>query len=90
MYGDIEGWNITCPPNHWSNGNTMLEYVNEILIPYVTDKRKELKLAMDYPALVLFDTFKGQCTNEVYDHSCTAWILLGSGAIPFAEKTCPK
>ena len=22
---------------------------------------------MDYPALVLFDTFKGQCTNEVYD-----------------------
>ena len=62
-----EGWNITCSPNHWSNGNTMLEYVNEILIPYVTDKRKELKLAMDYPALVLLDTFKGQCTNEVYD-----------------------
>ena len=41
-------------------------YVNEILIPYVTEKRKELKLAMDYPALVLFDTFKGQCINEVY------------------------
>jgi len=28
-------------------------------------KRKE-QLAADYPALVLFDTFKGQCTNEVY------------------------
>lgn len=61
-----KGWNITCSPNHWSNGDTMIEYVHEILIPYVTEKRKELKLTDDYPALVLFDSFKGQCTDEVY------------------------
>ena len=62
-----QGWNITCSPNHWSNGDTMIEYVQKILIPYVTEKRKELTLASDYPALTLFDTFKGQCMNEVYD-----------------------
>ena len=61
-----KGWNITCSPNHWLNGNTMIKYINEILIPFVTVKRKELKLAADYPALVLFDTFKGQCTDKVY------------------------
>ena len=45
----------------------MIEYIHEILIPYVTEKRKELKLAPNYPALALFNTFKGQCTNEVLD-----------------------
>ena len=62
-----QGWNITCSSNHWSNGDTMIEYVYKILIPYVTEKWKELTLAPDYPALALFDTFKGQCTDEVYD-----------------------
>ena len=45
----------------------MTEYVQKILIPYVTEKWKELTLASDYPALALFDTFKGQWMNEVYD-----------------------
>ena len=41
--------------------------IQKILIPYVTEKRNKLTLASDYPALALFDTFKGQCMNEVYD-----------------------
>jgi len=36
------------PPNHCSNGDTMIEYINEILILFITVKRKELKLAADY------------------------------------------
>ena len=39
-----QGWNITCSSNHWSNGDTMIECVHKILIPYVTEKRKELTL----------------------------------------------
>ena len=62
-----QGWNITCSSNHWSNADTMIEYIHVILIPYVTEKRKELKLAPDHPALALYDTFKGQCTDEVCD-----------------------
>ena len=45
----------------------MIEYVQEILIPYVTEKQKELTFASDYPALALFGTFKSQCMDEVYD-----------------------
>jgi len=34
-----------------------------ILLPYLEGKRKELKLALTDHALVLFDNFKGQCTE---------------------------
>ena len=33
----------------------MLEYVDKIINPYVFKKREELKLDVEFPALVLFD-----------------------------------
>ena len=33
--------------------------------PYVTDKRKDLKLQADYPALVIFNKFNAQGTHKV-------------------------
>ena len=44
----------------------MLEYVNKIIIPYVTEMRQKLKLSNDHSALVIFDIFKGQCTESVF------------------------
>ena len=51
--------------NHWSNEETTKRYIKEILIPFVTKKREDLKLRKSQPALVLFDCFRGQCTDEV-------------------------
>lgn len=59
------GWHITCSENHWSNESTMKAYIEKILLPYVRDKREELKLAADYPALVIFDKFTGQGTENL-------------------------
>ena len=59
------GWYITCSENHWSNESTMKAYIEKILLPYVRDKREELKLAADYPALVIFDKFTGQGTENL-------------------------
>ena len=56
-------WHITHSHNHWSNENTMKAYIEEILIPYVSKKRKELKLLSEYPALAIFDKFTGQGTQ---------------------------
>ena len=28
-------WNVTRSENHWSNERTMIEYTNEIILPYV-------------------------------------------------------
>ena len=35
-------WNITHSESHWSNEETMLEYVDQVLVPYVSHTRQEL------------------------------------------------
>ena len=61
-----DDWHITCSPNHWSNENTMIDYVEKIIIPYVSNKRKELGKDRDQSAVVIFDVFKGQCVENVF------------------------
>ncbi len=39
-------WHITFSCNHWANERTMLDYVDKILVPYISKKRKELKLEL--------------------------------------------
>ena len=51
--------------NHWANEQTTKEYIHKILLPYVNCKREELGLPSNYPALVVYDRFKAQCTNDV-------------------------
>ena len=58
-------WVITHTENHWSNESTMLEYIKEIIVPFVDHKRESLELSKDHPALALFDHFKGQLTEAV-------------------------
>ena len=58
-------WNITKSENHWSNERTMIEYINDIILPYINKKRSELKLSKEQPALLIFDNFKAQCTASV-------------------------
>ena len=45
----------------------MKDYIQKILLPYISKKRKELKLSPEYPALVLFDKFTGQGAQELFD-----------------------
>ena len=58
-------WLISHSPNHWSNEETMVDYINEIIVPYVDRKRDGLDLSCDYPAVAIFDHFKGQLTVRV-------------------------
>ena len=60
-----EAWHITRTPNHWYNEQTMKEYLNRIIVPYINRKKKELELPEMQPALVIFDEFNGQTTDEV-------------------------
>ena len=59
-------WDISYSANHWSNESTMIAYVNNVIVPYVFKKRKELCLNPKYPALVIFDYFKGQCMPSIF------------------------
>ena len=43
----------------------MERYLNKILLPYITTTRAKLKMDATQPALVLFDTLRGQCTERI-------------------------
>ena len=60
-------WHVTFTENHWSNENTMEDYLDKILLPYIDRKRSENKLDKTHPALVIYDTFRGQCTQKILD-----------------------
>ena len=34
-------WNITFKPNHWSNEDTMKQYIEEIIVPYLQRTKEE-------------------------------------------------
>ena len=58
-------WQIVHTHNHWSNKETMLMYIAEVIVPFVNRKREDLELNNDHPALAIFDHFKGQLTGRV-------------------------
>ena len=60
-----DDWHIKYTQNHWANEVTTEDYIKRILLPYVAQKRSELSLPVDYPALVIFDRFKAQCTDRI-------------------------
>jgi len=58
-------WDVTFTSNHWANESTTISLLENVIIPYVKQERKALKLHHDHCALALFDVFKGQCTSTV-------------------------
>ena len=56
---------MTYTINHWANEKTTGPYINLILLPYIVKTRKDLSLPENHPALVIFDRFKGQCTEGI-------------------------
>lgn len=61
------GWDLWHSCNHWSTEETMVRYLMKIIFPFVTRRRKELNLNEHSPALAIFDGFKGQTTETMYN-----------------------
>ena len=51
-----DGWHITHSLRHWSTEETMIQYIEEIVIPYV--KRQREAFDDTTTALVIMDNFK--------------------------------
>ena len=52
---------ITHSPKHWSNEETTVQYIDNIILPYVAAIRASIE--EDKPALVIMDNFKGQALS---------------------------
>ena len=50
------GWHITHTPTHWSNVETMHQYLKNILLPHIKDVRSSLGLP-DQKAILILDVF---------------------------------
>ena len=59
-----EDWDIFHSPNHWSNEDTMLRYLDKIVIPYVSRVREQMGKP-DQKALVICDVFAAHRTQDV-------------------------
>ncbi len=55
---------ITHSKRHWSNEQTMLQYIKEIIIPYVNCQRELIKDKK--PAVVILDNFKAQIGPAIF------------------------
>ena len=60
-------FNVTFTKNHWSNEEKAIEFVEEIILPFVRSKKEELGLPSDQKSMLIFDVFRGQTTEKVTD-----------------------
>ena len=58
-------WHITHSENHWSNEQTMLNYIDKIIVPFVERVREDLGLDKQQAALAILDHFQGQLTDSI-------------------------
>ena len=69
-------WHVTYSTRHWCNESTMQDYIDEIILAYISMKREEMKLESKHPALLLFDNFKAQCTETLLTHTDVHNVLI--------------
>ena len=60
-----DGFLVSAYLKHYSNEEGSLKMIEHIIIPYVKNQRKILKLDAEYPAMLIMDVFKGQMTDPV-------------------------
>ena len=60
-----KGFHVTQNEKHWSNETETVNFIEQVIDPYVTDKRKELGLPANQKALLTLVVFEGQTTDHV-------------------------
>ena len=65
-YAFPEGFDIHHTPNHWANGETMVRYITNVILPYVAKVKEEKNLPAEQHALVIFDVFRGHTVQDVH------------------------
>ncbi|VDI04793.1 Hypothetical predicted protein [Mytilus galloprovincialis] len=71
-----KGWDIHHSENHWSNEQTMLRFIDTILLPYIHEQRDRLNLPLKQPALAIFDVFAAHRVESFINKLQKAGILI--------------
>lgn len=72
------GWHWTQTQTHWSTLETMIDWVDKILVPYLLAQKRRLNLPDDHPCLLLLDVWKVHLTAAFRDHvkEVAPWLIL--------------
>ena len=65
-------FSLSVNKTHYSNSDECIKFLEEIIVPYVVQTRKELNLPKNQKALLIYDVFTGQTTtafNELVEES---------------------
>ena len=62
-----ENFKLTFTPNHLSNEVTVIEHLEKIGFPFISEIRKELSLPDNQKTVLIFNVFKGQKTERVHN-----------------------
>ena len=57
-------WDPTFTSNHWSNEESMLRYIDNIILPFISRRREKLQLP-DQKALVVMDYYAAHRTDSL-------------------------
>ena len=60
-----EGYDVWHSPNHWANGDTVVRYIEKVILPYFRRVRAEKGLPDTHPGLCIYDVFRGHKKDEV-------------------------
>ena len=80
----LSDWDITHSPKHWSNEETMLQYIKVIIIP------KAETIWGKTSAFVIMDNFKGQitpCVNAILEENSIHVCLLPANTTDLLQPT---
>ena len=82
------GWHITHNETHWADGETMKDYLKEVLIPYIETARSNQNYDEDQKALLILDTFAAHCTDELkeaMDEANIVYVYVPPGTTDFLQ-----
>ena len=60
-------WDIWHSETHWANEETVLRYINKVIIPFVQHIKAHSHMAQSQPALLIMDIYKSHVTTSVLE-----------------------
>lgn len=61
-----DDWDMTFTNSHWSTEDSMIHYMDKIIVPYVNDIRENLLLGrINQKVIAIFDIFAAHKTDSL-------------------------
>ena len=69
-------WSFTHSVSYWSTKETMLEFIDKVIVSYAADQRQKLKLPATHPALFASHRYKSVCWTSWSSTTFTRYSYL--------------